>query len=321
MKRIPGAARPKPSAHASQDRAHSIEQGARAAKPLLPTLSVLLAAALWGVFWYPLRLLEAHGLSGLWSTLLIYSGTLAAAAPLLRHHLHESVRAPGGLLVLALAAGWCNTAFVLAMLHGEVMRVLLLFFLSPIWATLLGRWLLGERVSGGAWLTLLLALAGAVVMLWGPAARAPSFTGAGDWLALSAGLTFALTNTMVRRIQNVALGVKTVAAWLGGILFAGALILVTGDALAPAGAGAILAALGFGAVVMVVMTLSVQYGVTHMPVHRSAVIVLFELVAGALSSQLLTSERMARREWIGGALIVAAAYFTASRNLEGSDER
>lgn len=280
------------------------------------TLSVLLAATLWGLFWFPLRLLEAQGMSGLWSTLLIYTGTLAAAPVLLRGRLHETRRAPGSLLVLALSAGWCNTAFVLAMLYGEVMRVLLLFFLSPIWATLLGRWLLRERLTTGAWLTLVLALGGAVIMLWSPGAQAPRLAGAGDWLALSAGLAFALTNTMVRRIQSMSIGVKTVAAWGGGILFAGAMILSTGAPLAPAGPGAILGALAFGAVVMVIMTLSVQYGVTHMPVHRSAVILLFELVAGAVSSELLTTERMSLQEWVGGGLIVLAAWLTAGRNLE-----
>ena len=63
----------------------------------------------------------------------------------------------------------------------------------------------------------------------------------------------------------------------------------------------------------VVMTLLVQYGVTHMPVHRSGVILLFELVAGALSQQLLTDESLVPREWIGGVLVVAASLLIAGR--------
>jgi drug/metabolite transporter (DMT)-like permease len=39
----------------------------------------------------------------------------------------------GLLLALALAAGWTNLAYVLAVIHGEVMRVLLLFYLAPLW--------------------------------------------------------------------------------------------------------------------------------------------------------------------------------------------
>ena len=73
----------------------------------------------------------------------------------------------------------------------------------------------------------------------------------------------------------------------------------------------IISALLFGLVIMVMMTLTVQYGVTHMPAHRSAVILLFEVVVGAVSAFLLTDEVMTNREWIGGAMVIAAAYFSA----------
>ena len=59
------------------------------------------------------------------------------------------------------------------------------------------------------------------------------------------------------------------------------------------------------------MTLTVLYGVTHMPVHRSAVILLFELVVGAVSALLLTDEIVLYREWLGGFMIVTAAYMAA----------
>lgn len=300
------------------NRSHSIEQAGEPSKPateLLPVLSVLLAATLWGVFWYPLRLLEDMGLHGLWSTLLIYCGTLPVALVMMRARIGELAREPLALMVLVLAAGWTNTAFILAMLDGNVLRVLLLFFLSPIWATLMGWQILGERISARAIVTLVIALAGAIVMLWAPGLGAVGISAA-DWMALSAGIGFALMNTMVRKIQRVSIQVKTTAAWIGGIVFAGTWLVATQVPLAPAGNLAVFAALIFGLLVMVLMTLSVQYGVTHMPVHRSAVIMLFELVAGAVSAQILASEYVAPREWIGGGLIVAAAYLSARRNLE-----
>jgi len=59
------------------------------------------------------------------------------------------------------------------------------------------------------------------------------------------------------------------------------------------------------------MTLTVLYGVTSMPVHRSAVILLFELVAGAASSLWLTDEVILPREWLGGLMIITAAWLAA----------
>jgi len=38
---------------------------------------------------------------------------------------------------------------------------------------------------------------------------------------------------------------------------------------------------------------------------------LIELVAGAISQQLLTKEMVSGREWVGGVLIVAGAYLAA----------
>jgi len=292
----------------------SIEQGSAPAKPLgalWPVASLLLAATLWGLFWYPLRRFEAHGLSGLWQSLFIYCGTLAAALPMLRGRWRELGRDPRSLLVLALASGWCNTAFILAMLDGHVVRVLLLFYLSPVWATLLAVWLLGEHLTRVGVVVLVLAMAGALTMLWTPGLGWPWPREAADWLALSSGLGFALTNVMVRRLQTVSVRIKTVVAWVGVILMAGVLILARGAPLGEVGAPVWLTAMAFGAVVMVVMTLSVQYGVTHMPVHRSAIILLFELVVGAVSAGLLTDETVQAHEWAGGMLIVCAAYLSS----------
>jgi drug/metabolite transporter (DMT)-like permease len=74
--------------------------------------------------------------------------------------------------------------------------------------------------------------------------------------------------------------------------------------------------LGLGGIL--IMTVLVQYGVTHMPVHRSAVLALIELVAGAVSQQLLTDEVVSAREWAGGALILAGAWLSARATV--SDE-
>jgi len=215
---------------------------------LLPVLGLLVAATLWGVFWYPLRQLEAHGLSGLWSSLFLYAGTVAAWPFLLRGRMGEWRLAPGWLLLVALGSGWTNIAFVLAMLEGEVMRVLLLFYLSPLWATLLGWLFLHERIDAATLGILAVAVAGAVIMLWNPALGFPWPESVADWLALSSGFAFAALNTVL-----------------------------------------------------------------HMPVQRSAVILLFEIVAGAVSAMWLTDERMSPAEWAGGTLVVLAAWLSARR--------
>ena len=215
------------------------------------------------------------------------------------------------LALMALGVGWCNVAFVLAVLDGTVVRVLLLFYLSPLWAVILGWLLLGEHPGYQGLVVFVLAIAGAATMLWDPAIGLPWPRGDADWLAVSSGFAFAFANVMVRKMRAVSLQSKSAANWLGVVLVAGAWILAASEPVPVVSysvwAGAVL--LGwFG---FLIMTVTVIYGVTHMPLYRSAVILLFELVVGAVSALLLTDEQVLPREWLGGALILTAAYLTA----------
>ena len=296
----------------------SIDESMPATKPqhIGAILSLLLAATLWGIFWYPLRWLEQHGLHGLWSTLLLYTGTLPTMLWLMRGRWREFTQAPGMLIAIALASGACNTTFILAILDGNVVRVLLLFYLSPLWATLMGWLFLREQLQRDSVFVLALALIGAVIMLWQPQAGMPWPQERSDWLALFSGFSFALVNVLVRHTQAVSVYSKTAGAWLGVILVAGLLIFLTERAVGEASAATMLTALLFGAVVLVIMTLSVVYGVTHLPVYRSAVILLFEIVAGAVSAQLLTNEVVLLREWLGGGFVILAAYMSAHAHMK-----
>jgi drug/metabolite transporter (DMT)-like permease len=276
-------------------------------KPIMPVLALLLAATLWGVLWYPLRLLEQHGLQGLWTSLIIYAAALLVGGPLLRGRFAELRHHPRALLLILLFSGWTNIAFILAVLEGHVVRVLLLFYLSPLWAVILGWLILGERLTRVSLIALALAISGALLMLWAPELTGHWVFQHSDWYAVSSGLAFAATNVMVRKAHLVSVRVKSIIAWLGVVLLAAGWLMIGGASVPETGMAVLVMAFVLGAVGMVIMTYSVQYGVTHMPVQRSAVILLFELVAGAVSAQLLTDEAVLPREWLGGALIILAS--------------
>jgi len=131
-----------------------------------PLLSLLFAAAFWGVIWYPLRLLQEAGLNGAWQMLVAYGSAFLVLA-LLRWPGTSGMKGQSGkLLIMAVAAGWTNLGFVLAMLDGTVARALILFYLSPLWTVLLGHFLLREKLHSATLLTMPLGLAGAFLMIW-----------------------------------------------------------------------------------------------------------------------------------------------------------
>ena len=148
-------------------------------------------------------------------------------------------------------------------------------------------------------------------MLWDDSLGMPWPRDSADWLAVSSGFAFALSNVFVRGMQDVGVLLKSVGSWGGVVIVATIWIGLGGAAFPDVGGGVVLAAVMLGLCGFLVMSLSVLYGVTRMPLHRSAVILLFELVVGAVSALLLTDEQVLPREWLGGFMIVAAAALAA----------
>jgi drug/metabolite transporter (DMT)-like permease len=281
------------------------------ANRLLPILSLLFSATLWGIIWYPLRLLEEQGLAGLWSALISYGAVLCVFLWVPLRERHSLTRNLLPYVLMGLSAGWCNVAFIMAVLDGNVVRVLLLFYLSPFWAVCLGWLLLGERLDLQSLLVFAIAVVGAVIMLWDESLGLPWPRDTADWLAVSSGFAFALSNVFVRGLQNVSVLLKASGSWIGVVVVAGVWIVFSQAVFPAVAAGVLFAAVALGLCGFLVMTLAVLYGVTNMPLHRSAVILLFELVVGAVSALLLTDEVVLPKEWLGGAMIVAAAALAA----------
>jgi len=276
-----------------------------------PVLALLAGATLWGVVWYPMRLLEAAGLSGLWLTTWLFLASTVAGCVLAWRYRHWFRRRPWLLTCIAISAGWANLAFILAILDGNIMRVLFLFYLSPVWAVLLGWLFLKEHISAYTIGVLVLALVGGAMMLWQPGESRLWPNDAADWLALSSGFAFAVSNIFIRYGQEIPVPIKALSAWIGVVFIAVILIVVRESAIPQVGMSVYIGVIALAWIGLVAMTLLVQYGVSRMPVHRSAIILLFELVAGAISQQLLTNELMTMVEWAGGGLVVVAAVLTA----------
>ena len=277
----------------------------------LAPLALVVAATTWGLVWYPYRLLEQAGLTGSVASVLTY---LVAVPPLLIFALRRRLADPeerGLLIALALSAGWTNLAYVLAVINGEVVRVMLLFYLAPLWTVPFARLLLNEHAGRIAWLVIVLALAGAWVMLAGEGGF-PLPHGVAEWMGLSAGMGFALSNVLTRRLKAAPIALRSLWVFVGVVtvstVYAGA------EGATPDLVG-VLDASGWWLVAVIALalllaTFSVQYGLAHTPANQAVVILLAELVVAALSSRWLAGEVMDLHEWIGGAMIVAATLFS-----------
>ncbi len=273
----------------------------------LAPFSLMVAATTWGLIWYPYRLLEMAGISGSVSSLLTYCAGVIPLLFLIRRRWRAPPGQSGWMLAVALASGWTNLAYVLAVIDGEVMRVMLLFYLAPLWTVLFAWLILKEWVGRIGLVVIALSLAGAFVMLY-RGAGLPLPANHAEWMALSAGLGFALSNVLTRKVREVPIEIRSLWVFFGVCFIAAVFVslepgaIATVPALEPSG-WLIVAGI---ALALLLATFSVQYGLAHTPANRAVVILLSELVVAAISSRYWAGELMDRREWIGGAMIVAA---------------
>jgi len=285
---------------------------------VLSVSGLLSGATVWGLMWYPYRVLEWGGVSGELATLLSYSIAmlfgLLAIGPVWRE-----LRIAGwwGIAIM-LASGWTNYGYVLAILDGEVMRVMLLFYLAPLWTVLFSRWILDERLNRYGYAIIVLSLGGAFVMLWNPQLGLPLPQNQAEWIGLSAGMGFAMLNVLVRRTQHLSVNFKSAAVWFGTILITGISMLYHGDLVSQVqsvsvNAWWLLALIGL---VLCATSIVVQYGLTHTPANQAIVIFLSELVFAAVSSYFLVGEAMGLQEIIGAVLIVSASLLSGKVHNE-----
>jgi drug/metabolite transporter (DMT)-like permease len=278
----------------------------------LAVLSLLYSASMWGLIWYPLRLLDEAGMSAVWTSLVMYAAATLFTLPLFFKPFQSLSRSAWYELVfLAIVAGITNIAFLVALTLGDVMRVMLLFYLSPLWSVIIARFWLKEKLSHQAIWLFALAMLGSMIMLWNPSVGWPWPHGTADWLALIASIAFSFNNVLSRKLASVSMEVKTAAVWWGVLIISALVLVIQQSPIPDLSAPTWLSAWLLGWVFIVTMTIAVLYGLARMPLYRSSVIMLFELVVAALSAWLLINQVMNLQEWIGGSLILLAGYLLA----------
>jgi drug/metabolite transporter (DMT)-like permease len=270
----------------------------------------------WGVIWYPLRVLASLGVTGTAASALT-SAAGCLFVLLVRRRAIRTVRWHWLIPALALAAGVTNLGFVWGSIHGQVMRVLLLFYLTPAWTALFAHFILHERLTWTGAALAALSLAGAMAMLWSPQVGLPVPGNLAEWGGLIGGMGFAMSNVLILKTSRDLPGMKaemrTATIFGGAAIFGACASLFEAMPHPPVGehlgmAALLVLGLGF---LLGSNNMLVQYGVARIPANRASIIMLFEIVVTALSAWLFAGEVPGPREWAGGACIVLASVLSS----------
>ena len=278
-----------------------------------PVLALLVNAFVWGVSWWPFRHLQAMGLHPLWATTLVYTLSAAAIVAWRPASLRQVLTQPA-LWLIFLASGATNATFNWSVSIGDVVRVVLLFYLMPLWSLLLARVILHEKLTASAIARVAMALVGAALVLsrgHGPHAGDAATPLLPDVLALLGGFAFALNNVMLKRAAARPEEGRALAMFLGGVVVAG----VTATTLSAGGAAGVawpvasttwlLPAFGL-ALAFMVSNLCLQYGAARLKASITAVVMPCEVLFAALTAVWWGGATLHATVLAGGALILAA---------------
>jgi len=267
---------------------------------------LLLNAMVWGLSWWPMRQLQAAGLHPLWATAVIFSLSVAVIGTSRPRAWRELATEPM-LWIILLASGVTNASFNWAVTAGDVVRVVLLFYLMPLWTVLLARWLLHEPITASALLRMALGLGGAALVLWPERGSQVLAVQPIDLLGLLGGFSFAVNNIMMRREATRSESARGLAMFLGGLLISVGLALGLGVPTPPLAEPSWLLLAGALALCFLGSNLSFQFGASRLPANVTAVVMLTEVLWATGSAIALGAGEWSPRLAVGGGLIVSAA--------------
>ncbi len=284
---------------------------------------ILATTVLWGTFWIPLRKLDMYGEGSVWLTAASILLPLLLLLPWLikrRHHWRN-----GGITLLSLGLffGAAAALYGEGTLRGSVAKVILLFYLTPVWSTLLARIFLNEPITRRRIITLILGITGLYVIL-GVDSFLPVPSDSSEWMGLIAGFCWGVAMVLVQKNRHSSVLDQTGSALLGFLVVLLLLTLIPGgrswevpgfispDTLTTVNWFAVIGwplfwVLLFGLLWNLPTTLLTLMGAAHVEPGKVAILLMMEVLIGIGTAALLTDEPFGYREVAGAVLVLSAS--------------
>ena len=272
-------------------------------------LIIFLASSFWGVLWVPMRHIEAMGLSGLWVVVLFHFLPALAMLPLIVRTAPSSRRDWGRAAVAGALMGAGFALYALGLVVASVTKTVILFYMTPIWSTVIAYFVLRERAGWGRWLAIAAALVGCALVT-GVNRDELRFDPA-DLLGLLSGLFWALGSVMIRRYDGLNFVHVSFLQYLTGGIMALLAALYLGDPLPQLNAllQAIPLAFLASTVVFLPSALLIFRIMQYVSPGLVGILMLSEALVAAVSAALWLGETLSSTQWIGVGAILTTGVF------------
>ena len=284
-------------------------------------LACLYAGAVWGLFWIPLRALEDAGVNGLWITVVYFLIPTICLIPIVLSRWQHVKQGGISLQLTTMLSGGALLLYSTSIVYTDVVRAMLLFYLTPIWATILARIFLGDLITPSRIIAMLMAILG-MLTIFGLGARFPIPQNIGDWLGIGSGFLWAVAMVRIRMSESHSAIELTAGFFQWSLIFsAGAAFLLAPSQIPKI--EQVLPALPLLLIFMALLVLPGTYASLWGPKYLSPGIVgllfMTEIIVGAISVALLAGEPFGIRELMGVLLIAGASMLEPLLALRGSD--
>lgn len=272
-------------------------------------LACLYAGAVWGLFWIPLRALEEAGINGLWITVVYFLIPTICLIPVVILRWQHVKEGGVSLQITTMLSGGALLLYSTSIVYTDVVRAILLFYLTPIWATILARIFLGDLITPSRVIAMVLAILG-MLTIFGLGARFPIPQNIGDWLGIGSGFLWAVAMVRIRMSESHSAIELTAGFFQWSLIFSSGAAFLLATSQMP-DIEQILPALPLLLIFTALLVLPGTYASLLGPKYLSPGIVgllfMTEIIVGAISVALLAGEPFGIRELIGVLLIAGAS--------------
>ena len=272
-------------------------------------LIIFLASSFWGVLWVPMRHIEAMGLSGLWVVVLFHFLPALAMLPLIVRTAPSLRRDWGRAAVAGALMGAGFALYALGLVVASVTKTVILFYMTPIWSTVIAYFVLRERAGWGRWLAIAAALVGCALVTG--VSRDELRFDPGDLLGLLSGLFWALGSVMIRRYDGLNFVHVSFLQYLFGGIMALLAALYLGDPIPQLNAflQAIPPAFLASVVVFLPSVLLIFRIMQYVSPGLVGILMLSEALVAAVSAAFWLGETLSSTQWVGVGAILTTGVF------------
>ena len=274
------------------------------------SLIIVVSSCAWGLYWLPLRSIEQSGIAGSWSIVLVNACPLIILVPLIFFNLDKLKKYPKPILFAGIMIGAAFTFYANGLVQTSVIRATLLFYLSPIWSTIIGIIWLNERLTIARVISIIVALIGLILLLYDFRNQETVILNFGDFSSILSGLFWALGASILKKWSKLPIIPLTAIVYFSTTSLSILLATIVYKAPIPSLAliGQNFSTAFIWSVIVLLPSFCIIFRISQILFPgRVGILMMSEVAVAVISAKiLLPEEQMVILQWIGASAILLA---------------